>query len=334
MFYGSNTHRNAGGGFIRARAAGTVMSLSATVLLITTVLLLAVTPAGAGDKTPQGQQYVAKWSATAVSEMRRTGIPASITLAQGMLESGNGQSELAVKANNHFGIKCHEWKGATFTADDDRKGECFRKYSSAEESYKDHSDFLRYRDRYKPLFSLKITDYEGWAYGLKQAGYATDPNYPTKLIDLIETYNLSRFDSDKGLPDTPYALETPVMAGEKEAVRFTITRPVYCQNKVPFVYSVAGETYGSIAESNNLFLSEILRYNDLDEEEELLPGSVVYLQAKKNKAARHVEKYVAEGGESLWEISQRYGVKLKKLAKMNDVGENFLARKNNVIKLR
>ncbi len=297
-------------------------------------LLFAAVLVNAGDKTAQGQQYVSKWAATAVSEMRRTGIPASITLAQGMLESANGQSDLAKKANNHFGIKCHEWKGATFIADDDRKGECFRKYSSAEESYKDHSDFLRYRDRYKPLFGLQITDYKGWAYGLKQAGYATDPNYPTKLIDLIETYNLTRFDSDKGIPDTPYALETPVMAEAKEAVRFSVTRKIYTQNKVPFVYSLAGETYSDIARSNNLFLSEVLRYNDLDKSETLLPGSVVYLQGKKNKAARHVDKYVAEGGESLWEISQRYGVKLKKLAKMNNVNKNFVARKDNVIKLR
>lgn len=146
------------------------------------------------EKTPQ-TIYIEQFATLAVEEMYRSGVPASITLAQGLLESGYGLSELAVKGNNHFGIKCHNnWTGKKMYYDDDRKGECFRVYPSPEQSYRDHSDFLRYRDRYKFLFDYKVTDYKSWAHGLKKAGYATDPAYPKKLINLIETYNLYEYD--------------------------------------------------------------------------------------------------------------------------------------------
>ena len=162
--------------------------------LIALCLLPALLCLAAGDDTPQ-ERYVKKYAQMAVQEMIRSGVPASITLAQGMLESGNGLSKLATKGNNHFGIKCHKgWEGKSMRQDDDARGECFRVYGSVADSYKDHSDFLRYRDRYKFLFDLERTDYRGWAYGLKKAGYATDPNYPAKLIKYIEDYNLSRFD--------------------------------------------------------------------------------------------------------------------------------------------
>ena len=145
--------------------------------------------------TPQ-ERYIQKWAPTAVREMYRSGVPASITLAQGILESRYGLSPLASEGNNHFGIKCHkDWKGKSMRYDDDAKGECFRVYDSADESFQDHSDFLRYRDRYKFLFDLKTTDYKGWAYGLKKAGYATDPNYPAKLIKYIEDYKLYEYDT-------------------------------------------------------------------------------------------------------------------------------------------
>ena len=146
------------------------------------------------DKSPQ-TRYVEKYSLLAVDEMYRSGVPASITLAQGLLESRYGLSELATTGNNHFGIKCHnDWQGGKVYHDDDRKGECFRKYDSPEQSFRDHSDFLRYRDRYKFLFDLEVNDYKGWAYGLKKAGYATDPAYPAKLIKLIEDYRLYMYD--------------------------------------------------------------------------------------------------------------------------------------------
>ena len=164
-------------------------------ILIALFLLLGVVCLAAGDDTPQ-ERYVKKYSQMAVQEMIRSGVPASITLAQGLLESGSGRSTLATKGNNHFGNKSHsKWTGDTIHADDDRKNECFRKYKSADESFRDHSDFLRYSDRYKFLFELERTDYKGWAYGLKQAGYATDPTYASKLIKYVEDYNLSRYDT-------------------------------------------------------------------------------------------------------------------------------------------
>ena len=132
------------------------------------------------------KKYIAKYKATAIEEMKKTGIPASISLAQGILESGNGMSELAVYANNHFGIKCHEWKGASYNMDDDAKDECFRKYKNADESWKDHSEFLTGRPRYAALFKLKKDDYKGWAKGLKAAGYANNPKYAELLIKIIE----------------------------------------------------------------------------------------------------------------------------------------------------
>jgi len=145
------------------------------------------------------ENYISKYSSAAVAEMERYGIPASITLAQGILESGNGESRLAVKGKNHFGIKCHSnWNGKTIIEDDDEKGECFRKYSKVSDSYRDHSLFLTERGRYSFLFEYKKTDYKKWAKGLKKAGYATNPKYPKLLIDLIERYDLSRFDKGAG----------------------------------------------------------------------------------------------------------------------------------------
>ena len=304
---------------------------------------------GAGD-SPQ-LNYISRYSRIAVEERKRSGVPASITLAQGMLESGNGMSELAVRGNNHFGIKCHDWKGQKIYYDDDRKGECFRKYRTPEESYRDHSDFLRYRDRYKFLFEFRVTDYKSWAYGLKKAGYATDPSYPKKLINLIEEYDLDQFDrtlpkktrqgadksgkdskpaADAGyrnddlaeeasVPATPAELETPKPLSDRQGktMHLSLSRQLFSQNGVPFVYSAEGETYADIARSYDLFTGEILRYNDLESDCDLLPGTVVYLQPKKSRAARQVDKYVADGGETLRDIAQRYAVRMKSLLKLN-----------------
>ena len=287
--------------------------------------------------------YIEKWSSVAVSEMNRSGVPASITLAQGILESGSGKSELALKGNNHFVIKCHDWKGETIHFDDDRKNECFRKYPHAEASFRDHSDFLRYRDRYKFLFDLESSDYRGWAFGLKRAGYATDPKYPEKLISLIEEYNLTRFDRVKSVPVTPAELETPVKIRESEnpsgsaadeTYVFRLSRSRYSHNKVPFIYLGERETLADVAKSYDLFVRELLRFNDVDSPDALGPGSVVYLQHKKSRAAKRVDKYVAEGGETLWEVSQRFGVRLKSLMKRNNLPADYVLKSEETVKLR
>lgn len=343
------------------------------------------------EKTPQ-VRYIERYSALAIDEMYRSGVPASITLAQGLLESRYGLSELATKGNNHFGIKCHNnWQGGKVYHDDDRKGECFRKYDSPEESFRDHSDFLRYRDRYKFLFDLEVNDYKGWAHGLKKAGYATDPSYPAKLIKLIEDYSLYIYDvepSDYGyhqpddveeyvfvqkkdemktahpdrpkktkarkegkkskkeeaapktLPESPAKAEAPVLIenSPKGEFSFSLTRKMYSLNGVPFVYASQGETYASIAKDFDLFPREILKFNDLKDEsmlnKELPVGTLVYIQAKRNEAAKGIEKHVLESGDSMWAIAQRYGVKLDKIYKMNSLNESYVPREGDIIRLR
>lgn len=332
-------------------------------LIISLFLCLSVSasPAPKNGKSPQ-EIYIEQFATLAVEEMYRSGVPASITLAQGLLESRYGLSELAVKGNNHFGIKCHNnWKGGKMYHDDDRKGECFRKYPSPEQSYRDHSDFLRYRDRYKFLFDYKITDYKSWANGLKKAGYATDPSYPSKLIKLIEDYRLYEYDvkpasfagSDrksrrakekaarkekpgKELPKSPNEIEQVEALSQerRQDFHFSVSREVYSRNGVPFVRTSEGETYADIAAANNLFLRELLRFNDLDKDVPLKPGTEVYLKPKKKQAVKGLEKHVVEDGETMQSISQRYGVRLKNLYKMNGMAEFDVPREGDIIKLR
>lgn len=304
----------------------------------------------ASARTPQ-EKYIRTYSSLAVQEMYRSGVPASITLAQGMLESGNGLSELALKANNHFGIKCHNnWKGERIFHDDDEKGECFRKYKDVEISYRDHSDFLRYRDRYKFLFDLELTDYKGWANGLRKAGYATDPSYPKKLIKLIEEYKLYEYDQKPSPqnekpgqeavvilpPKSPSQMEQPkrLLEAQKEYFHFPVSRELYSQNGVPFVYTVEGETYKSIAKAYGLFFKEILKFNDLDADEPLRPGTVVYLQAKKKKAAKGIDMHFIDSDESLWDISQRYAVRMSSIYRINGLAPSYVPRSGDCIRLR
>lgn len=314
------------------------------VVLISSVFCLA------DGNISRQQAYVAKWSDLAVSEMYRSGIPASITLAQGILESASGTSYLALQGNNHFAVKCHnDWKGQRIYRDDDNKNDCFRKYKTPEESFYDHSDFLRYRDRYKFLFDLEITDYKGWAYGLKKAGYATDPDYAAKLIAVIETYSLYEYDSQPSkeaeaagtvtaqVPQSPNTLEQPheVTARTTEIVDFQLSRKKYSINGVKFIYSETDETYASIARMYNLFPSEVMKFNDAKSSDTILPvGSVVYIQKKKKQASRGLDKYVSEGGESLRDVAQRYAVRLSSLSRLNGVTEDYVTREGDVIKLR
>lgn len=325
------------------------------------VLILSVFVCGLYGQSHQ-EIYIEKYAAIAVEEMYRSGVPASITLAQGLLESGYGRSELALKSNNHFGIKCHNgWQGGKVYHDDDAKGECFRKYDDPKESYRDHSDFLRYRDRYRFLFDYDVTDYKAWAYGLKTAGYATDPAYPRKLIRLIEDYQLHVYDrkpstfgqpvketgrktksksedvqEEKVIPLSPNRIEQvrPLTGKKREEFRFALSREMYSQNGVPFVYSVEGETYRSIAQANNLFFKELLKFNDLKKDAPLRPGTVVYLQKKKKQAVKGLEMHVIEEGETLRGIAQRYAVRVKSLCKLNGLEKEDMIREGDIIRLR
>ena len=296
------------------------------------------------DRTPQ-EEYINTYGGLAVEEMYRSGIPASITLAQGMLESGSGLSTLAVEGNNHFGIKCHNnWQGRTMRMDDDRKSECFRVYDDPRDSYRDHSDFLRFRPRYQSLFELEITDYKSWAHGLLKAGYATDKAYAAKLIRIIEEYDLARFDHEPlpgrkaaTLPQTPGALTESRPLDEKasESFHFSFSRLVFEVNGVPFVYSAGGDTYASIASANGLYTDELLRYNDLRAETELLPGTVVYLRAKKSQAVKGMTKYIVEQeGETLRDIAQLFAVKESSLRRLNSFKGEIILHEGDTVMLR
>lgn len=272
--------------------------------------------------------------------MQRTGVPASITLAQGLVESAAGQSVLAIKANNHFGVKCHsDWTGKKMYRDDDAAQECFRVYPDAEASFRDHSDFLRYSDRYKGLFELEPTDYKAWARGLKKAGYATDPRYADKLIKIINDYELYTYDAGTEVPE-----ETPMVAGSPvkitpskvhEEYRFNLERVVYEINGVPCIYAVEGDEYETLAAANNLFLKELLSFNDLKASEPLAPGTVVFLKGKKSQAARGVEKYViGSDGETLRGIAQRFGVRVSAIRRLNKLPADYVPKEGDTIQLR
>ncbi|MBR0534696.1 MAG: glucosaminidase domain-containing protein [Bacteroidales bacterium] len=267
--------------------------------------------------------YILKYKDAAIAQMKSSGIPASITLAQACLESGFGTSTLATQGNNHFGIKCHDYTGRKMYVDDDVKDDCFRVYDKVEDSFQDHSDFLRYRSRYSFLFDLDPTDYKGWAYGLKAAGYATDPQYATRLIDLIERYDLQQYDGAVSPEDLPV---TPVVAKLPEQVELKATSPLYKislqreilkRNNVIYVIANGYETFSSIAREFNLFPREILRFNDEKRDRMLQDGETVYIEAKKKQAARLLDKHVVEEGETMHEISQQYAVRLKNLYKYN-----------------
>lgn len=290
----------------------------------------------------QGQtreDYLKIYSSIAVREMKLTGIPASITLAQACLESNNGNSRLAVEANNHFGIKCHNWKGETITEDDDEKGECFRKYSSADESFRDHSDFLRYRDRYASLFDLDPNDYKGWAHGLKQAGYATDPQYAYSLIRIIEDYHLSKYDNlrdDVQLPPSPTELEKPQIASFPgiSSNSISLEREVLKINGSLCVVAYGYETWSSIASEYGLFKAELMRFNEVTRDEELRAGEIVFLQPKKSHAADHLDKHFVEEGETIRSLSQRFGIKMKYLYQYNGLRSGQEPKPGTILLLR
>lgn len=254
-------------------------------------------------RNKQYEAYIKKYRDIAVEEMRKYHIPASITLAQGLLESGAGQSSLARKSNNHFGIKCgSDWDGKSVRYDDDARNECFRAYKHPKQSYEDHSKFLASRSRYAFLFKLKITDYKGWAKGLKKAGYATDRRYAQRLIDIIELYDLHQYDTKKGLKwmkDNPNPHQPYIANG----LVYIVVRP--------------GDTWKSISKEFDVSRKKLRKYNDLYKGYVLQPGDILYLEKKNRKADKEHVVHVLRAGESMYSVSQKYGIRLKNLYKRN-----------------
>ena len=259
------------------------------------------------------QEYFDRYGDIAIQQMKKYQIPASITLAQAVLESGAGRSELAVKGNNHFGIKCNGWKGRRVYHDDDERGECFRAYENAIQSYVDHSVFLSTGKRYSSLFKLKPTDYKGWALGLKRCGYATSSTYASRLIDIIETYQLYKY-------DTPGVNMHEVM---------TFNNNVY-------VVAQRGDTYRSIAEEFGVSYRKLARYNERDADDMLDEGEYVWLKKKRRKAPREYKDFchVVKPGESIYSISQLYGIRLKYLYKMNNLPPYYIIQVGDRLRVR
>jgi len=287
-------------------------------------------------------EYINTWKDLAISEMKRSGIPASITLAQGLLESSNGNSRLSVAANNHFGIKCHDWEGEEIYHDDDKKGECFRKYKNAGESYIDHTDFLMSRSRYAFLFDYKSTDYKNWAKGLQKAGYATDPKYPQKLIDLIERYELSQYDSGVTVADRTTSTSvatrnqsTATASGWDDFTSFHVDRhPVKENNKTSYITAKEGDTYSSLSNELDMMPWQLPKYNETKATDELHEDQIIYLQPKRRKAERGKEKHIVREDETMYIISQNYAVRLSQLYKLNRMKEGTQPKTGEVLNLR
>jgi len=280
--------------------------------------------------------YIQQYSQLAVKQQNEHRIPASIVLAQGLLESGAGLSEFARQSNNHFGIKCNDWTGAKIYHDDDAKGECFRKYDQVIESYEDHATFLKTRPRYASLFNLEPTDYEGWAHGLKKAGYATDPTYDYKLISIIEIYNLHQYDLGN------ITVETVKNEVKKEnenygsigTIKAASNHQLFRVNGVKFVISANGDTYASIADEFNVTEARIRNYNEVSATEMLSVGTRVFIESKKNKAPKDCDSHVVEAGESMYSIAQSYAIKIEKLYQMNKMAFSDGVLLGQTLKLR
>jgi len=282
--------------------------------------------------------YINNYKDISVSEMKRTGIPASITLAQGMIESDYGRSTLAIEANNHFGIKCHnDWTGPTIRHHDDKRNDCFRKYRRAEDSFYDHSDFLTSGSRYRALFDLEPTDYKAWARGLKKAGYATNPDYANMLIRKIEENNLWTFDRGykpgKEIQEKTVSSEEPLTIQDTDINRNQVNlvtgntsvvarvSRIMENNRIQYIIVKDDDTLEKLEKEFQLLKWELSRYNELDRDFNLLPGQILYLQPKRDKAERGKEYHITLNEDTMYLISQRYGIKLKKLYEMNRMEE-------------
>lgn len=295
------------------------------------------------------QTYVAKYKDWAIEEMNRTGIPASITLAQGILESDCGNSDLATQANNHFGIKCHSsWTGKTMHKDDDRDNECFRSYDSAFDSFRDHSDFLTNTKRYASLFQLDKSDYKAWANGLKACGYATESTYAQRLIKIIEEEGLHIYDTTNSqqannTPTTPTTTtdNTPDPSPTPHnsySNTFDINplppHEVMYNNGVRYVELSSADTFESIAFEFHLMTWELYKYNDLAADANISNLTFIYLRPKRNRSHPDCPTYTANDGDTMWNIAHSYGIKLRKLLKRNGMSQGQEPEPGQIIRLR
>lgn len=278
------------------------------------------------------QTYINQYRDLAIEQMLKFKIPASITLAQGLLESGAGYSELATKGNNHFGIKCHGWTGRKTYHDDDEAQECFRAYNNVYESYEDHSLLLSRQPRYRSLFSLDGDDYKGWAHGLKKCGYATSPTYAQKLIGIIELYKLQQYDKakkyDRFMESRAYK-DSPSAKGG-------ILHPIHRYNKNYYIVVKQGDTFRSIGKELGLSYRKIAKYNERNKRDKLVVGETIYLKKKQKKADKTYKNrpHTVKPGESMYSIAQYYGMRVKSLYKKNGLSPDYVPKVGDKLRVR
>jgi LysM repeat protein len=304
------------------------------------VIALFLTVSAFAQRQYTREEYIKQYYPLAISEMERSGIPASIILAQGCWESQNGNSELAIQGNNHFGIKCKsEWTGKKIYHDDDAKHECFRKYAHAEASYIDHSDFLMTGSRYSFLFQLDPKDYAGWARGLKKAGYATDPIYAERLVKIIEDFKLFVYDEYgdnrqlASIPQQKKEPEKPVVSNSK-LVKTNGSYKIEMRNGLRTIVVAEGDTYESLTKKLKLKDWEIYTYNDFGKGRQPRPNEILYIEAKYKKANRQHKQHVTENGDTMHYIAQRYGLKLRPLLRRNRMSQGDEPAEGQIVYLR
>ena len=277
------------------------------------------------------EAYIRQYKNLAIAEMQRTGVPAAIKLAQAILESQSGSSSLALTANNHFGIKCKtEWTGNRVFQDDDERGECFRVYSSVEQSFKDHSDFLRNRPYYADLFKLDPLDTKGWAWGLKKAGYATNPAYPQRLLSIIRDYNLEQYNegvvisksqsiSDDKLDNSLVQQKEPEM--EENDVQYNrnsiFPRGIFHINRSRVIFALAGTNLNDLLRQYDVSSEDLMDFNELAELSILTENRLIFLERKLKKSNKSFR--IVQPGETWKDISQFEGVRLNYLLSYNEV---------------
>ena len=278
------------------------------------------------------QTYINQYRDLAIEQMLKFKIPASITLAQGLLESGAGYSELATKGNNHFGIKCHGWTGRKTYHDDDEAQECFRAYNNVYESYEDHSLLLSRQPRYRSLFSLDGDDYKGWAHGLKKCGYATSPTYAQKLIGIIELYKLQQYDKakkyDRFMESRTYK-DSPSAKGG-------ILHPIHRYNKNYYIVVKQGDTFRSLGKELGLSYRKIAKYNERNKRDKLVVGETIYLKKKQKKADKTYKNrpHTVKPGDSMYSIAQYYGMRVKSLYKKNGLSPDYVPKVGDKLRVR
>lgn len=310
--------------------------ISAIILFVLVSLSVAK---GQQRKIASYEKYVKQYSSLAIQHEKKYNIPASITLAQAILESGAGQAKLAKEGNNHFGIKCHaDWKGGRIYHDDDKRNECFRKYKNVSDSYEDHSDFLVSRSRYSKLFKLDKKDYRGWAKGLQDCGYATDRGYANKLISIVETYQLYQYDqngkSGKKTGSTSGKNTSSSKSSGGKSTSVKLSRDIYKTHGLIYVIAQSNDLLEDIAKDLDFSSRKLAKYNEIPVDFPLQKGDIIYLEKKMKRANKPYYNHKVQVGESMHSISQRYGILVKQLYKMNNKDADYVPEEGDMLKLR